>query len=179
MKFLLIFISLTLFGTIYTCASNDLRMYNIDITPPGQSKLHFSFKYESIVIKHKLIKETETDIEAVFKFIWNYQDDHEKEVGHGIFADMSKHLNGVSEDNGLIVAFQAQDLKKLKIYKKNEFGEAYAIDAEQNGIPVSLQFQVKANQPNSQDLHDLIVKVLDKKKGQQLDFLQYLEEYSE
>src|SRR5690606_31260315 len=121
MKIILITISLVLLSQALACTGNDLNILNVDVTPSGAPKIHYGFKYANMTVKHHLLNETETDIEAIFKFIWNYSDDAEKQKGHDVFTSISQHLTEVREDYGLVMVFTAKDFSKLKMYREGEF----------------------------------------------------------
>src|SRR5690242_1373417 len=100
--FILAIISLILFSNILSCSTSELRNFAFEVTAPGQAKKRFSFKYDDLHINHQLLKE-QPQIEATFKFIWNYKDEAEKLKGKQVAEDMHKLIKDVNDDgHGLV-----------------------------------------------------------------------------
>ena len=174
MKIIFVIISVLLFSNILSCSSSELRNFAFEITPKGGAKKRIAFnKYDDLHINHQLLKET-PEIEAVFKFVWNYKDEAERLKGQQVYDDLSKLVREVHNSaTSLITVFTAKDLHKLKIYKETEFGVAYSLEVHQGDTVIIQQFQVKPNQPYAEDLHNLINKIVEKKP---VGFLEYLED---
>ena len=78
------------------------------------------------------------------------------------------------EDNGFFIVFFGKDIQKLILYRKNEFGSAYSLEFTQKNIAVQLQIQIKADEPNQDEFHSIIEKVIEKRERKKnvLEFLQ-------
>ena len=174
MKF---FITLAIIATISSmtlcCTGNDLRVDNLDYVQNATGiKEHFSFKYANMTMKYHVLNVTDVD-GTIFKFIWNYSSEEEKTKGHEIIQSIGADFEELREDWGFVIVFFGKHIQKLKFYKKTEFGSAYTIEFLQNGTPIQLQFQIKADQPNQEEFNEIINKIIEKREGKK--FLEYIE----
>ena len=126
-----------------------------------------------MTIKYHVLNESDVD-ETVIKFIWNYSNDDEKTKGHEIVAASQNDFEELREDYGFVMVFFGKHISQLKFYKKNEFGAAYTIEFMQKSLPVQIQFQIKAGEPNEEEFHSIIQKVVEKR--QKKEILQFLQE---
>lgn len=155
------------------CTGNDLRMANIDYVQNSTGiKIHNSFKYANMTMKYHVLNESDVD-STVFKFIWNYSNDEEKKKGHEIIQATQGDFEELREDWGFVMVFFGKHVQKLIFYKKTEFGSAYTLEFLQKGNPVQIQFQIKAGQPNEEEFHSVVQKIIEKRGGKK--FLQYME----
>jgi hypothetical protein len=178
MKFLKFYIILSVVAVMMLgslcCDGNTIRMANIDYVQSGTGqKIKYSFKYANMTMKYHVLNETDID-ETVFKFIWNYSNDEEKLKGHEILLAAQNDFEELREDWGFVLVFFGKNITQLKFYKKTEFGSAYTIEFMQKGVPVQMQFQIKAGEPNAEEFHNIIQKIIDQR--QQKDYLNFLQE---
>lgn len=156
------------------CTGNYLRMANIDYVQAGTGKkVKYSFKYANMTMKYHVLDETDID-QTVFKFIWNYSSDDEKNKGHEIVLAAQNDFEELREDWGFVLVFFGKHINQLKFYKKTEFGSAYTLEFLQKGVPVQIQLQIKAGEPNAEEFHSIIQKIVEKR--QQKEFLNFLQE---
>ena len=161
-------------GSSLCCNGNTVRMANIDYVQAGTGqKIKYTFKYANMTMKYHILNETDID-ETVFKFIWNYSNDEEKSKGHEIVEAAQNDFEELREDWGFVLVFFGKHITQLKFYKKTEFGSAYTIEFMQKGVPVQLQFQIKAGEPNAEEFHTIIQTIIDKR--QQKEYLNFLQE---
>jgi len=171
-KLILALIALTLtFNFCLSTKVSQLKLLNLEYTRNG-SKVKYPMKYEKLSIEHDL--PIESDINSFyFKYVWVFSSEEEKQKGSAMISDIKNDFDVASQDeNGVSILFQAKDLTNLKLYKKNEFGSAFVLELEQKGNKVQLQFQIPKDQEHQDDLHDLVVKVLDSKKQVELEQLE-------
>jgi hypothetical protein len=142
---------------------NQLKLLNLEY-PRGEIIVKYAMKYEKLSIEHDLTNEP--DINSLyFRYIWEFSTSEEKQKAEAMVADIKNDFDIVSNDDSKVsITFQAKDILNIKLYKKNEFGSAFVLECDQKGNKVQLQFQIPKDQLNQDDLHDLIVKVIDSKK---------------
>ena len=132
-------------------------------------------KYEKLSIEHDLTNESEIN-SFYFKYVWEFSTPEEKQKAKTIFDDIQNDFDYVSnDDTQFSITFQAKDIQNIKLYKKNEFGSAFVLECEQKSNKVQLQFQIPKDQVNQDDLHELLVKVIDAKKPVSSEALLFLQ----
>jgi hypothetical protein len=157
-------------GSVISCDGNVLTLFNLDYVNANGTKVHYGFKYQNMTMKYHVMDDTNLD-KTVFKFIWNYSTDEEKQKGHEIIQTIGADFEELREDYGMVMVFFGKDLKKLKLYKRTEFGSAYSIEIIEKGVVMQFQFMIKAKEPNQDAFNDLINKIFATKPKQELNFL--------
>jgi hypothetical protein len=55
-------------------------------------------------IKHHVLNESDYDYTVIFKLIWNYEGDQEKQIGQDTYLNIVDKLEEVREDYGLLLS---------------------------------------------------------------------------
>lgn len=171
--FLITLIAL-LASSAFCWADTYPRVFNYKYTI-GDKTVNQVMKFKNMTLIYHT--ETEADILSTYLLlIWGFQDEVEKKTGEEIINRCQVDLVDLKEDDlktALYFKLQAKDITAMTSYRKSEFGSAYALEVNQKGVKVTIQFQIKFNDPNESGLHALISDIVSKiTKVEEMKFLQ-------